>query len=68
MPGSATSHDSRENELFDIVALRQDVCTPVLIHIKGATVERRPERENSNKNAWELVRRATRHTGASLAA
>lgn len=42
-------------------------CTLELIHIKSKTEERRPE-ENSNKDAWELVRRAPRHTGAGLAA
>lgn len=42
-------------------------CTLELIHIKIAAEERHPQ-ENSNKDAWELVRRAPRYTGAGLAA
>ncbi|XP_043799518.1 uncharacterized protein LOC122718495 [Apis laboriosa] len=53
-------------EMPDILNIYQDVCTPGLIHIKKGAAEKKRSRENSNKDAWELVRCATRHTGARL--
>lgn len=53
-------------EMPDILNIYQDVCTPGLIHIKKGAAEKKRPRENSNKDAWELVRCATRHTGARL--